>query len=81
MDDREEFANRERFETADEVRVIQSFNDMENYDIIDSSSYIVIVTRGHAFDKDVLAQVLRTDAKYIGMIGSRSKENMSTTAF
>jgi xanthine dehydrogenase accessory factor len=73
MDDREEFANRERFETADEVRVIQSFNDMENYDIIDSSSYIVIVTRGHAFDKDVLAQVLRTDAKYIGMIGSRSK--------
>ena len=73
MDDREEFANRERFDTADEVRVVQSFNNLENYDIINGSSYIVIVTRGHAYDKDVLAQALRTDAKYIGMIGSRSK--------
>lgn len=73
MDDREEFANRERFETADEVRVVQSFNNLENYDIINGSSYIVIVTRGHAYDKDVLAHALRTDAKYIGMIGSRSK--------
>ncbi|HQO41476.1 MAG TPA: XdhC family protein [Bacillota bacterium] len=73
MDDREEFANRERFETADEVRVIQSFNNLENYDIINGNSYIVIVTRGHVYDKDVLAQMLRTDARYIGMIGSRSK--------
>ncbi|MGI6702776.1 MAG: XdhC family aldehyde oxidoreductase maturation factor [Clostridia bacterium] len=75
MDDREEFANRERFKTADEVRVIQSFNNLGNYDIIDDNSYIIIVTRGHAYDKDVLAQMLRTDAKYIGMIGSRSKRD------
>ncbi|HOR84927.1 MAG TPA: XdhC family protein [Bacillota bacterium] len=72
-DDREEFANRERFKTADEVKVIPSFNNLANYDTINSNSYIIIVTRGHAYDKDVLAQMLRTDAKYIGMIGSRSK--------
>lgn len=73
MDDREEFANRERFETADEVKLIQSFNNLENYDMINGNSYIIIVTRGHVYDKDVLTQMLKTDSKYIGMIGSMSK--------
>ncbi|HKJ64369.1 MAG TPA: XdhC family protein, partial [Desulfopila sp.] len=35
--------------------------------------YVVIVTRGHLHDRTVLAQALRTDAGYIGMIGSRRK--------
>ncbi|MFZ5969223.1 MAG: XdhC family aldehyde oxidoreductase maturation factor [Bacillota bacterium] len=73
VDDREEFANRERFNTADEVKVIPSFDNLTDYVKINHNSYIIIVTRGHAYDKDALAQTLRTDAKYIGMIGSRSK--------
>ncbi|MDV3429067.1 MAG: XdhC family protein, partial [Bacillota bacterium] len=36
--------------------------------------YIIIVTRGHAFDKDVLAEALKTNAKYIVMIGSKTKK-------
>lgn len=75
MDDREEFANKERFETADEVKVIPSFQKLTNYITINHNSYIVIVTRGHSYDKDVLAQALKTEAKYIGMIGSQSKRD------
>ncbi len=73
LDDREEFANQERFRDADEVRVIpsfeQAFSDLE----IDPDSYLVIVTRGHSHDRTVLEQALRTEANYIGMIGSRRK--------
>jgi xanthine dehydrogenase accessory factor len=40
---------------------------------IDGSSYVVIVTRGHAHDKVVLEQALKTPARYLGMIGSKRK--------
>jgi len=42
---------------------------------VDEDSYVVIVTRGHAHDKTVLARALRSKACYIGMIGSRSKRD------
>ena len=42
---------------------------------IDANSYLVIVTRGHLHDLEVLEQALRTPAGYIGMIGSRKKRN------
>ncbi len=74
FDDRSEFANRDRFPTADEVIVLSSFYDsVEKFDI-DRDSYLVIVTRGHSHDKTVLEQALKTDAGYIGMIGSRRKK-------
>lgn len=40
---------------------------------IDRDSYLAVVTRGHAHDKTVLKQALRTEAGYIGMLGSRKK--------
>ena len=73
LDDRSEFANRERFKKANDVKVVSSFANVCNYVRIDRESYVVIVTRGHAFDWEVLSQMLRTKAKYVGMIGSRSK--------
>ncbi|MDQ7784875.1 MAG: XdhC family protein [Desulfomonilaceae bacterium] len=74
LDDRSEFANRERFPSADEVRVVSSFHGcLEDLDI-DRDSYLVIVTRGHSHDKTVLEQALRSDAGYVGMIGSRRKK-------
>lgn len=76
LDDREEFANRERFKTADEVKVIPSFDNLINHIKVDCRSYIIIVTRGHAFDKEILSQMLKTDAKYIGMIGSKKKRDV-----
>jgi xanthine dehydrogenase accessory factor len=41
---------------------------------IDQSSYIVIVTRGHLHDRTVVTQALKTEARYIGMMGSRRKK-------
>lgn len=75
MDDRVEFANSDRFPTADEIRVLHSFdNCFADYDI-NTESFLVIVTRGHMHDLDVLEQALKTDAGYIGMIGSRKKRD------
>ena len=75
VDDREEFANVQRFNTVDEVMVIPAFENIEEYVRINQYSFVVIVTRGHSDDKVVLAQMLQTEAKYIGMIGSKNKRN------
>ena len=75
MDDRAEFANMDRFPEADDVQVLSSFDRCFQTLDIDDESYVVIVTRGHLHDKIVLQQALRTDARYIGMIGSRRKRD------
>jgi xanthine dehydrogenase accessory factor len=74
LDDRADYANSERFPEPIEVRVIESFNKLPSLGI-DKDSYLVILTRGHLYDKIVLEQVLRSNARYIGMIGSRSKRD------
>jgi xanthine dehydrogenase accessory factor len=76
LDDREEFANQERFPAPAMVRVVPSFEDCVAGLEIDEHSYLVIVTRGHLNDKIVLSQALGTKAGYIGMIGSRRKRDM-----
>ncbi len=73
LDDRAEYANARRFPGADELIVIDSFDDALSRVQVDSDSFIVIVTRGHLHDQTVLAQALKTGAGYIGMIGSRRK--------
>ncbi|NLI34165.1 MAG: XdhC family protein [Deltaproteobacteria bacterium] len=75
LDDRAEFASRERFENADQVHVLESFDRAFEDLHVNEDSYVVIVTRGHAYDKTVLAQALRSGAGYIGMIGSRRKRD------
>ena len=74
LDDRPEFANRQRFPSADGVQVIRSFDNVFKKLIINPKSYLVIVTRGHLYDQVVLEQALQTAAGYIGMIGSRRKK-------
>lgn len=78
IDDRAEFANTERAPDADEVVAVGSFDQFfaDNSASLDEDSYVVIVTRGHAHDKAVLGEALRTRAGYIGMIGSRRKTNL-----
>ncbi|MGA2515308.1 MAG: XdhC family aldehyde oxidoreductase maturation factor [Thermodesulfobacteriota bacterium] len=72
IDDREMFANRERFPEVDEVVVSEFEKCFDRLDV-DDSSYIVIVTRGHLYDGFVLEQAIKTNARYIGMIGSKKK--------
>jgi len=75
IDDRKEFADPRLFPEADEV-VERGFDGVMDTLPVDASSYLVIVTRGHVYDKDVLAQALKTDARYVGMIGSRRKRDI-----
>ena len=70
-DDRPEFANKERFPDADII--VESFGIAFDKIKINKNSYIVIVTKGHKHDEIVLEQAVKTDAKYIGMIGSKRK--------
>ncbi|MFH1060875.1 MAG: XdhC family protein [Pseudomonadota bacterium] len=73
VDDRPEFAGRDRFPQADGLLVRPFAAALEGLSL-DERSYVVIITRGHLHDKDVLAQVLRAPAAYLGMIGSRRKK-------
>ena len=72
IDDREMFANRERFPEADEVYA-DEYEAIFPKLPINESSYIVIVTRGHRDDMRVLKWAARTNARYIAMIGSKRK--------
>lgn len=71
-DDRPQFANRERFPEAEEV-IAEEFPLVFSKLKVNRSSYLVIVTRGHAYDQEVLEWALGQEVKYIGMIGSRKK--------
>jgi xanthine dehydrogenase accessory factor len=75
IDDRPEFANAERFPEAHNVLVTEDFDHALEGLEIDEDSYIVIVTRGHQYDRTVLEQSLKTGAGYIGMISSRRKRD------
>jgi xanthine dehydrogenase accessory factor len=76
LDDRAEYASTERVPEADEVVVLDSFENSFRDRAVDEDSFIVIVTRGHRHDKLVLEQALRTKAGYIGMMGSRRKVSL-----
>jgi xanthine dehydrogenase accessory factor len=71
VDDREAFANKERFPMVQEV--FTSYEDAFEKIHPNAASYLVIVTRGHKEDMRVLAWAVRTDARYVGMIGSKRK--------
>ena len=72
IDDREAYANRERFSEAREVIADDFERAMAKVDP-DENSYIVIVTRGHRDDMRCLRWAVDTRARYIGMIGSKRK--------
>jgi xanthine dehydrogenase accessory factor len=71
VDDREQFANKERFPMAQELYT--GYEDAFARLSPNAASYLVIVTRGHRDDMRVLAWAVRTQARYIGMIGSKRK--------
>jgi len=71
IDDREQFANKERFPMASEIYT--SYEDAFEKLKPNASTYMVIVTRGHRDDMRVLGWAVGTDARYIGMIGSKRK--------
>jgi xanthine dehydrogenase accessory factor len=72
VDDRDAYANRERFPEARELYA-EDFEQAMGRLAPNESSYIVIVTRGHRDDMRVLRWAVKTPARYVGMIGSKRK--------
>ena len=74
LDDRPDFATRERFPDADRL-VRADFSDPFADVRIHERSHLLLVTRGHKYDYECLIRALRTDPPpaYIGMIGSRRR--------
>lgn len=70
-DDRREFANQGRFPGAQVLAL--PYEEVFQRLAINSRHYLVIVTRGHFHDRTCLVQALKTDAAYIGVIGSAKK--------
>lgn len=72
LEDREEFCKTEMFPGAEEVRLIDNSRVLEEVEI-SGDDWVVIMTRGHQNDLLVQSQVMHTQARYIGVIGSRKK--------
>ncbi|HUA63598.1 MAG TPA: XdhC/CoxI family protein [Verrucomicrobiae bacterium] len=72
VDDRETFANRDRFPEAESVHAAEYEQIIPELPV-NEGSYIIIVTRGHRDDMRVLKLAIATPARYIAMIGSKRK--------
>ena len=72
VDDRADFAAAERLPEADKIIIGDIATELRNYPIT-PLTYVVIVTRGHQHDESALHSVVESDARYIGLIGSRRK--------
>src|SRR5688572_12709852 len=71
VDDREKFANTERFPAAEVI--VESIPGWLHRAEIPSSAFVVVVTRGHQHDLDAMRALAARDLRYLGLIGSRAK--------
>jgi xanthine dehydrogenase accessory factor len=76
VEDRADFASRDRFPQASELVVPASLEHALDGLPLGDESFVIIVTRGHAGDQAILRQALRRRPGYIGMIGSRRKRQL-----
>ncbi len=72
VDDRHEYCSAERFPSAKRL-IVDAFDAALRGLEIDSDTYCIIVTRGHNHDEQALLHLAETNARYVGMIGSRRK--------
>ncbi len=72
VDDREKFANAERFAGAAEIVVDDIPSWLEHADL-PADAYVAVVTRGHQHDLSALRALVRRPLRYLGMIGSKAK--------
>ena len=72
VDDRRQYANRERFATAERL-IVGPIEEILPTLPINEHTYALIVTRGHGHDQEALFHLAPTSASYVGLIGSRRK--------
>lgn len=80
IDDRPEFANKERFPDADNIIVDEIEKAVRNFPI-SPGTYLVIVTHGHHHDAEALRACISSKAAYVGMIGSARKIKLMREKF
>jgi xanthine dehydrogenase accessory factor len=73
VDDREEFASRTRLPDPRIGLLVSDYGSAAGKLTISSGTIVVIVTRGHQYDELCLKSVVKSNAAYIGMIGSRMR--------
>mgnify|MGYP001257128406 FL=1 len=71
-DDREEFANEDRFPEADIIVSEKPEDALPNLPI-NPNTFIVVATRGHRYDNSALLAAAKTPARYVGLMGSKRK--------
>jgi xanthine dehydrogenase accessory factor len=72
VDDRERFANRDRFPDAAAI-VVDSIPEWIERTPLASSAYVAVLTRGHRQDYEAIRALAGRDLRYVGLIGSRAK--------
>jgi len=72
IDDRSQYANPERFPTAQQILVGPIEEVLASLQVT-PHTYALIVTRGHGHDQEALYHLAPTPAPYVGLIGSRRK--------
>src|SRR5438067_8763506 len=72
VDNRPVYSNKERFPEAEAI-YSETFEQAFQSLVPNENTYVVIVTRGHQEDENVLRWAVQTNARYIGMIGSKRK--------
>lgn len=75
VDDRDEFANRERIPYAAEI-VVRDLPTALDGLTLDQDDYVIACTRGHAMDAVVIERTAASPARYVGMLGSRRKREV-----
>jgi xanthine dehydrogenase accessory factor len=84
IDDREEFVRPEH--AAEKIKVVQTLPDYSAMPDITENTYVCLVSKGYPSDEAALRHVIKSPAKYIGMIGSQKKikavyENLERDGF
>ncbi len=72
IDDRPAFANKERFPQVDDA-IVMELDEVGGAFDFGQDDYVILVTRGHQHDQQIIEQIYDCQARYLGMIGSKSK--------
>lgn len=67
------FLSEARFPVS-ERKLIDGFEDLSSLHL-EPDDYVLVLTRGHMYDPEVLVQALRSSVHYLGMIGTGSKNS------
>ncbi len=74
IDARATYTTRERFPDAAEIIVAWPHRALESLSPLDASTYVAVLTHDPKFEEPLLPILLRSNARYIGMIGSRTTQ-------